>query len=181
MISINCKQLFTYCPEDYAVLEIVKDNGRQGIYLVNAHGELIYKCEDAIASEENQSELKAILNSFGVIVVYDINRLMRNSIIAAFLKTYQPMVCDVGADLASTIGTMDISKGKWLVRELKEVLVFYRCEHNIEDPVERAKAILWLAKDVVAESNTVELTIRREQKLEDYRKISRYLLQVERK
>ena len=66
-----------------------------------------------------------------------------------------------------------------LLIQLMEVLVFYRCEHNIEDQVERAKAILWLAKDVVAESNTVELTIRREQKLEDYRKISRYLLQVE--
>ena len=179
MLPIKCSQLFSYNnPEEIAVLEIASYNGRQGIYLVNGSGELIYKCEDAIVSEQNQSDLKVYLNSLSAIVVYDASKLKKNNIISAFLKNYQPMICDVGEQLAAFIGTWDIHKSGWLIRDLDEVLSFYRCEHDIKEPVERAKAILWLVEQL-AESSSTELDIKREQKLKDYKKMHRYWLKVE--
>ncbi len=178
MMTIKCNQLFTYCIEDYAVLELATSDEKQGIYLVNGSGELLYKCEDPVASDDNLSQLRTLLDSFSAIVVYDVNRLKKNNVTAAFLNLYQPMICDVAADLASLIGTMDIRKGKWLVRDLDEVLSFYRCEHDISEPVERAKAILWLA-ELVSEASSTELTIKREQKLKDLRKMRGYFLQAE--
>lgn len=179
MIPINSNQLFAYyTPEDYAVLETVSINGRQGIYLVNGAGTTLFECEDAVASEMNQLQLKTLLDSLTAIVVYDIGRLKKNNVISTFLKNYQLTVCDVGTELASLIGTWDVRNRKWLIRELDEVISFYRCEHNTKEPIERAKAILWLA-EYLDEASTTELITKRSQKYRDLRKMQGYLMQVE--
>lgn len=179
MIKMRCDQLMNYhVPDDYAVLEIATVNGKQGLYLVSGAGELLYKCEESQITDDIQIELRSYLDSLSAIVIYDTSILKESSIAASVMNMYQLVVCEPGVELASIIGTWDMRKGKWLIRELEEVLSFYRCEHNPQDPIERAKAILWLV-DQIAEMNTTELTIKREQKQKDFRKMRGYLMQAE--
>lgn len=178
MISIKCDQLFSYfTPEEYAVLEIMQCNGRTVMYLINGTNEVIYEC-DAVDSELNQSQLKMYLNSFSAIVVYDVNKLEETKITSAMLRNYQLSICDVGEQLAAFIGTWDIGAKGWLVRDLDEVLSFFRCHYGTSEPIERAKAILWLAEQL-SESSSVELTTKREQKFRDYHNMQGFLLQSE--
>lgn len=178
MMTIRCDQLFTYCKEEYVVLEVALKDGNPCIYMVNGSGELVYSCDDAVASDENQYQLKMMLNSFPAIVVYDVERLKKNGVTATFFKQYQPLICDVAQELAAIVGTLDIKTGKWLVRDLEEALSFYRYDKSTEAPIERAGAILWLA-DQVSDSNTTELIIKREQKLKDFSRMRGCFLQAE--
>lgn len=179
MIPIRCDQLISYnVPEEYAVLEIVSDDNEQYLYIVNGSGEQLYKCNDTTATEQNQIELRAILDSLASVVVYDVQNLKKNNITSKFFSSHQIMVCDVASELAATIGTYDINNNCWLIRDLEEVLSFYRCEHELKNPADRAKAILWLVEHV-AETTTTELTIKREQKLKDFQKMRNYMFHLE--
>ena len=179
MISIKCDQLFSYfTPEEYAVLEIMNCNGRNGVYLINGANELVYECSDAVDSEMIQSQLKMYLNSFSAIVVYDVNKLEETDITSALFRNYQLSICDVGEQLAAFIGTWDVDNIGWLVRDLDEVLLFFRYGCSTSEPEERAKAILWLAEQL-SESSSVELTTKREQKYRDYRNMQSFLLKSE--
>lgn len=165
MKTINCSQLLNYyAPDEFAVMHTITKEGTNTLYLIDGTGTQVFSCPEDEFDYNQESELKLLINSFATLVVYDFNKLKEIPAINKLFSSYQPLICDVAADMAAVIGTYDYDNETWLIRDIKEILDFYRYESTYENSVDKALAILWIA-EVVTNENTSELMIKREQKL----------------
>lgn len=152
MKTINCNQLLNYYTlEEFAVLDVIMNDGATEVFLTDGIGDIVYSCKESEMTEEKKDELRVVLNSFAAIAVYDFNRIKKELVAAELLSYYQPVISDVAEDLAMIIGTYDYDKEEWLIRDIDEVLNYYRYPNAFDKPEERAKAIVWLAEIVVKE------------------------------
>lgn len=173
MKTINCSQLLNYyAPDEFAVMHTESKEGTNTLYLIDGTGTQIFSCIEEDFDDNKKSELKLLINSFATLVVYDLNKLKEMAFVKEMFNSYQPLICDVAADIAAVIGTYDYDNETWLIRDIKEILDFYRYESTYENSVDKALAILWIA-EVVTNENTSELMIRREQKLLALRELKR--------
>ena len=160
MNNVKCCEMLKICtPSEYAVVYLTDNQGSLVLTISDGNGDIAFngRCSD----KNFQSDLELAVNSFVGICGYELDSKLKKLKENGINFPYATFMCDIAHDWSMVIGDYDSGKGKWSSRTLDELLNFYHYDCNPDNPLERVKAVAYIALKA-AELESPELVVKRD-------------------
>jgi len=160
MNNVKCCEMLKICsPSEYAVVDLTENQGSFVLTISDGNGDIAFsgRCSD----DNFQSNLELAVNSFVGICGYELDSKLKKLKQNGINFPYATFICDIAHDWSMVIGDYDAGIGKWSSRTLDELLSFYHYDCNPNNPLDRVKAVAYLALKA-AELESPELVVKRD-------------------